>query len=137
MTDAPSSPQPRLPAAEAPNTTELRRRDAVLTERLASQDAKLDELARELQRLEQERAKTAEVKSRNDEQLSARESAREVAARDADGVAPAKGDEVAGGNDVLPVDNDDDAFGTDFGLCVRAAPATDAPDANIRGARQR
>ena len=81
----------------------MRRRDAELTQRLASQDAKRDELARELQRLDQERAKTAEVKSRNDEQLSARESAREVAARDADGVAPAKGDEAV-------------ALGTDFGL---------------------
>jgi hypothetical protein len=117
MTDAPSSPQPRLPPAEAPNTTELRRRDAELTQRLASQDAKRDELARELQRLDQERAKTAEVKSRNDEQLYARQSAREAAARDADDVAPAKGDEaVAGGNDVLPFDDDDDALGTDFGL---------------------
>ena len=103
MTDAPSSPQPRLPAAEAPDTTELRRRDAELTERLASQDAKRAALARQLQQLDEERAKTAEVKSRNDEQLSARESAREVAARDADDVAPAKGDEAVAG-------------GTDFGL---------------------
>ena len=105
MTDAPSSPQPRPPPAEAPNTTELRRRDAELTERLASQDAKREKLARQLQQLDEERAKTAEVKSRNDEQLSARESAREVAARDADGV---KNDEaVAGGNDVLPFNEGD------------------------------
>ena len=123
MTDVPSSPQPRRPPTEAPNTTELRRRDAELTKQQASQDARRNELLWELQQLDQERAKTAEVKSHNDEQLSARESAREVA-RDADDVAPAKGDEVAGGNDVLPVDNDDDAFGTDFGLfCARAAPA--------------
>ncbi len=56
-----------------------------------------------MQRLDEERARTAEVKSRNDEQLYARQSAREAAARDADDVAPAKGDEAVAG-------------GTDFGL---------------------